>query len=134
VIVAGAAVLGALLTIVTGSDPGFLLGLMVVVGTVGASFAVSARRAYLIIPAPALAYLVAAMLAGLIHDRAADSSRTLLAINAGRWIASGFLAMTAATALAVAIAVVRYLRSGRGLGFWQLKTRRVIPRRGQRRW
>jgi hypothetical protein len=132
VIVAGAAVLGALLTIVTGSDPGFLLGLMVVVGTVGASFAVSARRAYLIIPAPALAYLVAAMLAGLIHDRAADTSRTLLAINAGRWIASGFLAMTAATALAVAIAVVRYLRSGRGVGFRQLKTRRVIPRRGQR--
>jgi len=114
VFVAGAAGLGALLTIITRSDPGLLLGLLVVVGTLAASLAVSARRAYLMIPAPALAYLVAAALSGLIHDRAADTSRTVLAINAGRWFASGFLAMTAATSLAVVIAGLRMLHSSRG--------------------
>jgi hypothetical protein len=114
VLVAGAAGLGALLTIVTRSDPGRILGILVVVGTVAGSLAVSARRAYLIIPAPALAYLVAAALSGLIHDRAADTSRTLLAINAGRWFAGGFLAMTVATSLAVVIAVARWLHASRG--------------------
>jgi MFS superfamily sulfate permease-like transporter len=84
-----------------------------VVGTVAACLAVAPRRAYLIIPAPALAYLVAAIVAGLIHDRATDTSHTLLALNAARWVASGFVAMVAATALAVLIAGVRWLRASR---------------------
>jgi Domain of unknown function (DUF6542) len=113
VFVAVAASLGVLLTIVTGSDPGFLLGVLVAAGTVAASLAVNPRRAYLIIPAPALAYLAAAILAGLIHDRAADGSHTLLALNAARWIASGFFGMVAATGLAVLITVARWLRSSR---------------------
>jgi hypothetical protein len=124
VLIAGAAGLGALLTIVTGSDPGFLLGVLVVAGTVAAALAVSARRAYLIIPAPALAYLVAATLSGLVNDRAADTSRTMLTINAARWVASGFLAMTAATALAAVIAVARWLQYSRGRG----PGRRQLPR------
>ena len=48
-----------------------------------------------------------------IHDRAADTSRALLAINAARWVASGFLAMAVATALAAGIAAVRWLLSRR---------------------
>jgi hypothetical protein len=119
VLVASAAGLGVLVTVVTGSDPGFLLGLLVVIGTVAACLAVSPRRAFLIIPAPALAYLAAAILAGLIHDRAADTSRTLLAINAARWVASGFLAMVAATAFAVVIAGVRWLRTTHRTGLPQ---------------
>jgi hypothetical protein len=126
VLVASAAGLGALLTVVTRSDPGFLLGLLVVIGTVAACLAVSPRRAFLIIPAPALSYLVAAILAGLIHDRAADTSRALLALNAARWVASGFLAMVAATALAVVIASVRWLRTSDRTGF------RHSPDRGGR--
>jgi len=116
VFIAVAVTVGVLLTIVTGSDPGFLLGVLVVAGAVAASLAVDARRAYLIIPAPALAYLAAAILAGLIHDKAADSSHTLLALNAARWVASGFLGMVAATALAAAITVTRWLRTNRALG------------------
>ncbi len=110
-LVGGAAGLGALVTVVTRSDPGFLLGLLVVIGTLAGCLAVSPRRAFLIIPAPALSYLVAAILAGLIHDRAADTSRALLAINAARWVASGFLAMVAATVLAVVIAGARWMRA-----------------------
>jgi hypothetical protein len=114
VIVASAAGLGTLLTIITRSDPGFLLGVMIVAGTVAACLAVSPRRAYLIIPAPALAYLPASILSGLIHDRAADASRTLLTINAARWVADGFVTMAVATGLAALIAGARWLRAGRG--------------------
>lgn len=119
VLVAGAAGLGALVTVLTRSDPGFFLGLLVVLGTAAACLAVSPRRAFLIIPAPALAYLAAAILAGLIHDRATDTSRTLLAINAARWVASGFLAMVAATALAVVIAGARWARTSHRTGLRQ---------------
>lgn len=109
----GAAALGALVTGVTGKEPGFLLGVFLVTGTVAASLTVMARAAYLIIPAPALAYVAAAVIAGLIHDRAADTSRTALALSATQWIASGFVAMTAATGTAIVIAVARWLWSRR---------------------
>jgi len=127
VLVASAAGLGAVVTVLSRSDPGFLLGLLVVIGTLAACLAVSPRRAYLIIPAPSLAYLAAAILAGLIHDRAADTSRTLLAINAARWVASGFLAMAAATALAAVIAGLRWVRSRPRAGHGQSADGRRQP-------
>jgi hypothetical protein len=68
---------------------------------------------YLIIPVPALSYVVGATIAGLIHDRADDGSLTGLAVHAAQWIASGFLAMSVATLLAIAITAVRWPRSGR---------------------
>src|SRR5215469_346382 len=123
VLVAGAAGLGAMLTLVTGSDPGFLLGVLVVIGTVAGSLAVDPRRAYLIIPAPPLAYLAAAILTGLIHDRTTDTSHTMLAINGARWVASAFLGMAAATVLAVVITVARWLRSSQGSGLRQSQPR-----------
>ena len=112
-VVIGAAALGALVTAVTGKEPGLLLGVFLVTGTVAASLAVLPRAAYLIIPAPALAYVAAAVIAGVIHDRSADTSRTALALSATQWIASGFVAMTAATGAAFVIAVARWLWSRR---------------------
>jgi hypothetical protein len=112
-IVIGAALLGALGTVITDRDPGSLLGLFVVVGTIAAGFAVHDRAAYLIIPVPALAYVAAAIMAGAIHDRAIDTSRTQLLVSAGQWIASGFLAISAATILAVLIAATRWIQSRR---------------------
>jgi hypothetical protein len=100
--------------VLSGSEPGSVLGVFVVAGTVAAVLAVRPRSAYLIIPVPALAYVVAATIAGLIHDRASDSSLTGLAVHAAQWIASGFLAMSAATLLAIALTAVRWPRSGRG--------------------
>lgn len=114
-LIAGSAVLGTLVTVLTGSDPGIALGLLVVIGTIAACLAVRARGVYWIVPAPALAYLAGAVISGLVHDRAADTSSTELTVNAARWIASGFLAMAIATALAVGIAVVRRLLSNRRL-------------------
>jgi hypothetical protein len=108
-VVVAAAALGALVTGVAGKEPGFMLGVFLIAGTVAASLTVLPRAAYLIIPVPALAYVAAAVMAGLVHDRAADTSRTALALSATQWIAGGFVAMTAATGTAIVIAAARWL-------------------------
>lgn len=90
-----------------------VLGVFLVTGTVAGALAVQPRAVYLIIPVAALAYVAAAAMAGLIHDWATDTSLTALAISAAQWIASGFLAMTAATVLAIAITPARWRGSKR---------------------
>jgi hypothetical protein len=109
-VVIGSAALGGLVTAVTGQQPGAVLGVFLVVGTVVAALAVRPRTGYLILPVPALSYLVAAMIAGLIYDRSNDASKAALAINATQWIAGGFVAMAAATLLAMVITAVRWRR------------------------
>jgi hypothetical protein len=106
--VIGSAAVGALVTAAAGSGPGLVLGLFVVAGTVAAALAVQPGAVYRIIPVPALSYLVAALLAGMVHDRANGTSSTALAVGAAQWIASGFLAMTAATILAIVITAARW--------------------------
>jgi hypothetical protein len=112
-IVAGGAALGAIVSVAVHTAPGNLLGAFVIAATLAAALAVRRDAVYRVIPAPALAYAVAALLTGLVHDRGIDTSRTALAVNAGQWIASGFLTMAAATFLAVAMTAVRWPRRGR---------------------
>jgi len=107
-IVAASAAIGAVGTIMARRAPGFLLEILVVAGTVAAALAVRPRAGRMIFPVPALAYLVAALLSGVVFDRAADSSRTELALAAAQWVANGFFAMALATVLAVAITAVRW--------------------------
>ncbi|HTP16745.1 MAG TPA: DUF6542 domain-containing protein [Streptosporangiaceae bacterium] len=113
-IVIGTAALGAVATVLTGSEPGFVLGVFVVAGTAAAARAVRPGAVYRIIPVPALAYVAAAAIAGLIGGRATDMSVTALAISAAQWIASGFLAMTAATVLAIVMTAARWPWHRRG--------------------
>jgi hypothetical protein len=113
-VVIGCAALGLLVTVLARADPGTLLGASVVAGTAAATLAVRPRSVYVIIPVPALAYVVAATIAGLIHDRANDGSLTGLAVHAAQWIAAGFLAMSVATLLAIVATAVRWPRRGRG--------------------
>lgn len=110
----GSAALGAVVTVLSGSEPGLVLGVFLVAGTVAGARAVRPRAVYRIIPVPALAYVVAAIVAGLISDRATDTSRAALAISAIQSIASGFLAMAAATVLAIVITAARWPRRRRG--------------------
>jgi hypothetical protein len=119
-IVVAAAVLGAIATVVTKTDPGGLLGWCIVVGTVIAGFAVRPRAAYLLIPMPALAYVVFALAAGLARN---TSSGTGLTVSAAQWIANGFLTMAAATVLAVVVT----------LGRWYLDRRAGASPAGRRR-
>lgn len=122
-LVVGGALAGLLGTVVTGSEPGVVLGIFLLAGTAAGALAVRPGAAYLIIPVPPLAYLAAAILAGLIHDHPADTSHTALAISAAQWVAGGFLAMTAATLLAIVVAAVRWAARRRG---WA--QRRPVPR------
>jgi uncharacterized protein DUF6542 len=108
-ILAGAAIVGMVGTLAMGHDPGFLLGFMVVVGSVVAALTIRRHAAYQIIPLPALTYLVAGVITGAIHDRAADTSKAQLGLNFLQWIASGFLAMSAATILVIVIASARWM-------------------------
>jgi hypothetical protein len=113
-VIIGAAALGMVVTVLARTEPGPVLGVLLLAGTLGAALAVRPRAVYVTIPAPALAYAIAASIAGMIHDRAADTSLTGLAVHAAQWIASGFVAMAVATLLAIAVTAVRWPGWGRG--------------------
>ncbi len=102
--------LGAIATIVTGSEPGFLLGFFLVVGTVAAVLAVYPGHGRMILPVPALSYLVAALVSGIFYERTLDWPMTMtsLSIMATQWIANGFFAMALATVLAAAVTTARW--------------------------
>jgi hypothetical protein len=109
VVVLSAAAIGAVGSLVVGGGPGAVLGVLVTVGSVAAAFGVHFRRAHLLIPVPAPAYVVAATVTGLFHDRGANISRTALAVSATQWFAGGFLWMAAATILVISITTARRL-------------------------
>jgi hypothetical protein len=105
------AVLGAVATLVTNKDPGGLLGNTIVVGAVIAALTIRRRALYLLIPLPALTYLVLAVLTGLVHDNAADTSTTQLALNFLQWIGNGFFSLCVGTILVLLIFGARLLAS-----------------------
>jgi hypothetical protein len=111
-IVAAGAALGGFITLLAHSVPGPVLGLFLVLGTIAAALAVRPRDAYMIIPVPALAYVVAALTVGLIEtfNQPGTTSLTTLAVNILQWIASGFLAMLLATLAGLGATVVHWLR------------------------
>ncbi len=102
-----AAGVGALLTALTGGQPGTPLGVCLIVGTLAACSAVRADAVHVVIPVPPLAYLAAAVVAGIGTIPASDMSRASLAVSALQWIAHGFLVMVIATVTAIAITVAR---------------------------
>ena len=105
-VIVGSAMIGAIATIVSKSQPGSVLGLFVLAGTVAAALTVQPRTGRLIFPVPALSYLIAALAAGVVYDRSAD--KTQLAVGAAQWIATGFFVMVLATLLAIALTTVRW--------------------------
>jgi len=107
--VLSAAAIGAIGNLLVAGAPGAVLGVLLTVGSVAAAIGVHFRRGYLLIPVPAPAYVVAATAIGLFHDRGVDISRTALAVSATQWFAGGFLWMTAATLLVIAITAARWL-------------------------
>ena len=108
-IVLAAAVAGTGATIAMHRDPGSLLGGAVIAGTFTAALAVRREAVYQLIPVPALAYIVGALTAGLMLEQNAGPSRSGLAVSATQWVAGGFVIMTAATAVAAVITVIRWL-------------------------
>ncbi|HEY7263961.1 MAG TPA: DUF6542 domain-containing protein [Trebonia sp.] len=110
-IMVGFALLGVIGTVVTGREPGFLLGLCVTVGSVIAALTIRRRKMHVLIPLPALLLFLGAVLTGAYHDRAVDTSTTTLGVNFLQWLAQVFFAMGAATILVLVIAGGRWLLS-----------------------
>ncbi len=108
-VVAGAAVLGAIGTLVTGGEPGRLLDLFIIVGCVVAALGIRRRASYVLIPLPALTFFLAAVLTGAVRDRSLDTSKAALAASFLQWIADVFFGMCAATILVLVIAGGRWL-------------------------
>jgi uncharacterized protein DUF6542 len=105
-VIAGSAVIGAFATVVTHAQPGPVLALAVLAGTVAAALTVQPRTGRLIFPVPTLSYLIAALVAGVAYQRSSD--KTELAVGAAQWIANGFFVMVLATLLAIALTTVRW--------------------------
>lgn len=106
-ILVGVAAVGALIGGLVDGGPGLVLDISLVAGAVLAAGLTESRLAWVVIPMPPLVFAVMAMAAGVIGDQNATSSTTRLATAAGTWVIKGFVAMTAATLLAAAIAIVR---------------------------
>jgi len=108
-IVLAATLLGVLGTVLTGNEPGFLLGFTIFVGSVIAALGVRRGALYVVFPLPTLANFIGAVMAGAIHDRGIDTSTTELGASFLQWIANVFFAMCATTIIVLVIAGGRWL-------------------------
>jgi hypothetical protein len=112
VVLLGAVLLGVIGTVVIRRDPGFLIGLLIIVGSVVA--AIGTRRAvHRLIPLPALSYLVATFAAGYLHDKSNLNTSKEFYTSFLSWIGSAFFAVVWATVLIVVIAFGRWVMSKR---------------------
>jgi hypothetical protein len=107
----GAAIIGAIGTIATHADPGFVLGFMIIVGACLAALCIRRKAVYVLIPLPALAYLVLAVVTGYIHDHSMGTSTTTLATDFTQWLSGGFTGICLATILVLLIFGARLLLS-----------------------
>jgi hypothetical protein len=109
-VIAGGAALGLLVALVDGGQPAQVLGLVgvfVIIATIAAGVLARSGATYLLIPIPAPAFALVAVIIGLLKDHMALSSHTALAVSAAQWAADGFFSMVIATAAAVGMTAVR---------------------------
>jgi hypothetical protein len=108
--------IGIVATLVTGSEPGFLLSLFIIIGAVIATLGVRPGAVYLLFPLPAFAFFAGAVITGKIHDSSLSSSTAGLAAGFTQWIAGIFIPMCAATILVLLIGGARWLLSRQLVG------------------
>ena len=101
--------LGIIVTLVAGQEPGGLLGFFIIVGTIAAALCIRRGKVYLIFPAPALAFFVAAVVTGKVHDAKLGSSTAGLASGFTQWVAGMFFPAVVATIIVVLIGGGRWL-------------------------
>jgi hypothetical protein len=102
-------VLGIIVTLAAGQEPGGLLGFFIIVGTIAAALCIRRGKVYLLFPAPALAFFVAAVVTGKVHDAKLGSSTAGLASGFTQWIAGMFFPAVVATIIVVLIGGGRWL-------------------------
>jgi len=117
-VVAGATLIGIVLTVLARSEPGYLLGFFVIIGSLAAALGVRRGAVHLFFPVPALAFFVGAVAAGLVYDRHIALSKAGLAATFPQWVAGIFWPAVVATILVLLV----------GGGRWLLKRPLVMGR------
>jgi hypothetical protein len=107
-IAAGTAV-GIVVTLVAGQEPGGLLGFFIIVGAIAATLCIRRGKVYLLFPAPALAFFVAAVVTGKVHDAKLGSSTAGLGAGFTQWVAGIFFPAVVATIIVVLVGGGRWL-------------------------
>ncbi|MGH3212705.1 MAG: DUF6542 domain-containing protein [Trebonia sp.] len=102
-------VLGIVVTLVAGQEPGGLLGFFIIVGAIAAALCIRRGKVYLLFPAPALAFFVAAIVTGKVHDAKLGSSTAGLGAGFTQWVAGIFFPAVVGTIIVVLIGGGRWL-------------------------
>jgi len=110
-VLVAATLLGIVFTLFAGSEPGFVLGLFITVGSVAAALGVRRGAVYLVFPLPVFAFLVAAVITGKVKDSSLTASTTGLGLGFFQWIADIFFPMVIATILVLIVGGARWLLS-----------------------
>ena len=108
-VLAAGALLGVIFTLIAGQEPGGLLGFFVIVGAVAAALGIQRGKVYLLFPAPALAFFVAAIVTGKVHDAKLGSSTAGLGAGFTQWVAGIFFPAVVATIVVVLVGGGRWL-------------------------
>jgi len=108
VLTAGA-LLGVIFTVLADQEPGNLLGFFIIMGSIAAVLGIQRCKVHLLFPAPALAFFVAAIVAGKVHDAKLGSSTTAAGVGFTQWIAGIFFPAVVATILVLLIGGGRWL-------------------------
>lgn len=108
-VLVAATVVGVVLTLATHEDPGDLLGIFIVVGSLIAVLGVRRGAVYLFFPMPALAFFVGAVATGIVHDRQLASSTAGLATSLLQWIAGIFFPAVVATIVVLLVGGLRWV-------------------------
>jgi hypothetical protein len=101
--------LGVIVTLVAGQEPGLLLGFFIIVGTTAAALVIKRGKVYLLFPAPALAFFVAAIVTGKVHDAKLGSSTAGLGAGFTQWVAGIFFPAVVATLVVLLIGGGRWV-------------------------
>ena len=103
------ALLGVIFTLLAGQEPGTLLGVFVIMGSIAAALGIRRGKVYLLFPAPALAFFVAAIVTGKVHDAKLGSSTAGLGAGFTQWVAGIFFPAVIATILVLLIGGGRWV-------------------------
>jgi hypothetical protein len=98
-----------ILTLIAGQEPGILLGVFTILGSIAATLGIKRGKVYLLFPAPALAFFTAAVVTGKVHDAKLGSSTAGLGVGFTQWVAGIFFPAVIATVLVLLIGGGRWL-------------------------
>ena len=101
--------LGIIFSLMADQEPGNLLGVFIIVGSIAATLVIRRGKIYLLFPAPALAFFVGAIVVGKVHDAKLGSSAAGLASFFTQSIAGIFFPAVIATILVLLIGGGRWV-------------------------